>query len=80
MARPRGQTVWRRITLTVPADVLARIDEEAAAQGQTRSAWMVAAALQALPAPDVRLVDVTDDETPLLDYLRRVGGRHHTDP
>lgn len=80
MARPKGQTVWRRITLTVPADVLARIDAAAKEQGQTRSAWMVAAALQALPAPDVQLVAVTDDETPLLDYLRRVGGRHHADP
>ena len=80
MARPRGRTVWQRVSITIPADVLARIDEEAAAQGQTRSAWMVAAALQALPAPDVRLVDVTDDETPLLDYLRRVGGRHYSDP
>lgn len=80
MARPRGQTVWQRVSITIPADVLARIDAEAAAQGQTRSAWMVAAALQTLPAPDVRLVAVDDDEAPLLAYVRRVGGRHHSDP
>lgn len=82
MARPRGQTVWRRVTLTIPDDILERIDAEAAEQGQTRSSWMVAASLQALPRPDVRLVAVDDQEedAPLLDYLRRVGGRHHSDP
>lgn len=83
--RPKGETDWQKIGVSIPADILAVVD--AARNGQTRSAWLVQAARDALgpvavghasgPTPGqapLPGVPVSDAEA-LAAYSARVGGR-----
>ena len=85
VGRPRGETPWSKIGVSMPADILAAVD--AARNGQSRSAWMVQAARDALgpvavghssaPTPGqapLPGVAVSDAEA-LAAYSARVGGR-----
>lgn len=46
MGRPRGNVDWQKVGISVPADILAAID--AARKEQSRSAWLVQTAREAL--------------------------------
>ena len=71
VGRKRGPTVWRRISICIPDDVVRHVEAVAALDGVTRSACITRAcrAVAPLPPPE-------PDDTALRRYLERVGGRY----
>lgn len=71
--RPKGETDWQKIGVSFPADILAAVD--AARNGQTRSAWLVQAARDALgPVAVGRASGPTPGQAPLPGVAECSGG------